>query len=107
GLALVGAAGSGHLFLLLIPLWIAVASVGFATTNAVAIAMAASGPSAGSASALIGVLQYGAGALAGALVGWLHDGTAYPMALVIAGLGLAGIIAHLLGGAPFRGASER
>jgi DHA1 family bicyclomycin/chloramphenicol resistance-like MFS transporter len=39
---------------------------------------------AGAASALIGAIRFGAGALVGALVGFLHDGTALPMAWVIA-----------------------
>ena len=44
---------------------------------------------AGTASALIGAIRFGAGAVVGALVGLLHDGTAIPMAYVIAACGLA------------------
>lgn len=44
---------------------------------------------AGTASALIGAIRFGTGAAVGALVGILHDGTALPMAYVIAGCGLA------------------
>jgi len=44
---------------------------------------------AGTASALIGAVRFGTGATVGALVGILHDGTALPMAYVIAGCGLA------------------
>jgi DHA1 family bicyclomycin/chloramphenicol resistance-like MFS transporter len=44
---------------------------------------------AGTASALIGAIRFGTGATVGALVGILHDGTAIPMAYVIAGCGLA------------------
>ncbi len=44
---------------------------------------------AGTASALIGAIRFGTGAAVGALVGILHDGTAIPMAYVIAGCGLA------------------
>ncbi|MGH8354159.1 MAG: hypothetical protein ACRERY_11635, partial [Pseudomonas sp.] len=51
---------------------------------------------AGSAAALLGFLQFSVAALAAALVGVLHDGTALPMALVIAGCGLlAGVCAVL------------
>ncbi|RMM08280.1 hypothetical protein ALQ84_200277 [Pseudomonas caricapapayae] len=38
---------------------------------------------AGSASALLGCLQFSVAAIAASLVGVLHDGTATPMALVI------------------------
>jgi len=44
---------------------------------------------AGTASALIGAIRFGTGAAVGALVGILHDGTAIPMAYVIAGCGVA------------------
>jgi DHA1 family bicyclomycin/chloramphenicol resistance-like MFS transporter len=40
---------------------------------------------AGAASALIGSAAFGTGALAATLVGALHDGTARPMAAVMAG----------------------
>jgi DHA1 family bicyclomycin/chloramphenicol resistance-like MFS transporter len=39
---------------------------------------------AGSAAALIGALQFVFGAVAGSLIGFLHNGTALPMAGVIA-----------------------
>ena len=45
---------------------------------------------AGTASALLGTLQVGFGAIAGALVSALHNGTAFPMAIT---LGLAGVSA--------------
>ncbi|HEX9441831.1 MAG TPA: hypothetical protein VF909_19240, partial [Roseiflexaceae bacterium] len=46
--------------------------------------MAPHGHVAGSASALLGTLQFVVGAGAGALVGVLHNGTAMPMAGIIA-----------------------
>lgn len=45
---------------------------------------------AGTASALLGTLQFGFGAIAGSLVSALHNGTAFPMAIT---LGLAGVSA--------------
>lgn len=89
-LILVAVAGSSHLVVFFIPLWLCIATIGFLAPNAVAIAMSASGQHAGSASALIGMMQFSAGALAGGLVGVFHNGTAYPMAFTIAGLSLAG-----------------
>jgi DHA1 family bicyclomycin/chloramphenicol resistance-like MFS transporter len=47
---------------------------------------------AGTASALMGAIQMGLGALAAALVGLLHATTALPMAGVMASCTLAGLI---------------
>lgn len=68
---------------LLIPLFAGLASLGSILPNATACAMAKQGRQAGLASALMGSLQFGVAALASASVGWLHNGTAIPMALVI------------------------
>ena len=51
---------------------------------------------AGTASALIGAVRFAIGAAVGAAVGLLHDGTAVPMALVIAACGLASAAAFWL-----------
>ncbi len=83
-LALVAATGFGGLAGLLAPLFLCVASVGLIGPNAAAAAMAPHGHVAGSASALLGTLQFVVGAGAGALVGVLHNGTAMPMAGIIA-----------------------
>jgi DHA1 family bicyclomycin/chloramphenicol resistance-like MFS transporter len=97
-LILLAVAGSSHLVVFLIPLWLFIASLGFLNPNAIAIAMSASGHHAGSASALMGMMQFTAGALAGGLVGMFHNGTAYPMAMTIAGFSLAGGILYAIGG---------
>ncbi|MES2820517.1 MAG: Bcr/CflA family multidrug efflux MFS transporter [Pseudomonadota bacterium] len=78
---------------LLIPLFIGIASLGCIIPNATACAMAKQGHHAGSASALMGSLSFCVAAGASALVGLLHDGSAVPMALVVA---LCGLIAALL-----------
>ena len=39
---------------------------------------------AGTASAMLGFVRFGTGAVVGALVGYFHDGTALPMACIIA-----------------------
>ncbi len=96
-LILMSVAGSTRLIVFMVPLWLCIASLGFLNPNAVAIAMSASGHHAGSASALMGMMQFTAGALAGGLVGWFHNGTAYPMAMTIAGFSLAGGIVYALG----------
>jgi MFS transporter, DHA1 family, multidrug resistance protein len=84
----VGASGIGGL-----PLLIA-ASVGFICCmslilpNAVAGALALYPRDAGSASAVIGALQFGLGAAIGAVAGHLFDGSALPMASIMAACGL-------------------
>lgn len=83
-----------QLWPLLIPLFGAIACLGFLLPNTGACAMASQGRHAGSASALMGSLQFTVAAGASALVGALHDGSALPMALVITVCGLA---AALLG----------
>lgn len=73
---------------LLIPLFFFIASHGFVMPNTTALAMAPHGALAGSASALLGTLQFVLGATAGTLVGALGNGTAVPLAVVIAGCGV-------------------
>ena len=92
GLALLGAvvSGFGGFPALLVPLFCYVAMIGAVMPLTVALGMGPHGAVAGSASALMGTLQFAIGAGAGALLGALQDGTAVPMAAVIAGCGVAG-----------------
>jgi DHA1 family bicyclomycin/chloramphenicol resistance-like MFS transporter len=93
---LVVMSGTGSFIGVVVPLFVFVASIGMVMPTAAALAMASQGRSAGSASALIGILQFGGGALAAAMVGALHDGTAMPMAAVIAACVLGGLAARLV-----------
>ncbi len=97
GLALLAVAwsGTGGLPLLLVPLFGYVTSLGFTYANAAALAMAPFPEKAGSASALLGTVQFGAAAVAGSVVGHLHDGTAVPMAAIIAACGVLALAARL------------
>ncbi len=95
-LLVTAATGTGGFAGILLPLFIFVASLGFILPNSTALAMAPHGRAAGSASALLGTIQFLAGAAAGALVGIFNDGTVLPMALVIAGCGVAAYLIHLL-----------
>lgn len=70
-----------------------VASIGAVVPLAAAAAMARQGHAAGSASALIGVMQFGLGGALGAVIGAVHDGTALPMAAAVAACGLGGLLA--------------
>jgi DHA1 family bicyclomycin/chloramphenicol resistance-like MFS transporter len=85
GLALLAVSSlhTTHLWPLLIPLFVCIASLGCISPNAAACAMNGQGARAGSASALLGCLQFSVAAGASALVGVLHDGSAVPMAMVI------------------------
>jgi DHA1 family bicyclomycin/chloramphenicol resistance-like MFS transporter len=65
---------------------------GFSFPNSAALSMAPFSKEAGTASALMGAIQMGLGALAAALVGLLHATTALPMAGVMASCTLAGLI---------------
>jgi DHA1 family bicyclomycin/chloramphenicol resistance-like MFS transporter len=73
-------------------IFVYVASVGCLFPNTTAMAMAEHGNKAGSASALIGVLQFGLAAVAASAVGALNNGTALPMALVIAACGASAFV---------------
>ncbi|MGF6111440.1 multidrug effflux MFS transporter [Pseudomonas frederiksbergensis] len=77
-----------QLWPLLIPLFICIASLGCILPNASACAMNGQGARAGSASALLGCLQFSIAAGAASLVGFLHDGSAMPMAMVISLCGI-------------------
>ncbi len=92
GLALVfvTATGLGGFPALLIALFCYIAMIGAVMPLTVALGMGPHGAVAGSASALMGTLQFAIGAGAGSLLGTLQNGTAMPMAGVIAGCGVAG-----------------
>ncbi len=96
GLALAGAVGSGFggLWGLLLPLFGYVASLGFVMPNATATALEPHGRRAGFASAVMGSLQFGLAAVASAMIGRLHDGSALPLALVMATCGTVAFLAH-------------
>jgi DHA1 family bicyclomycin/chloramphenicol resistance-like MFS transporter len=86
--------GFGGFAGILVPLFCFIACHGFVAPNTTALAMSPYGASAGAASALLGTLQFGLGAAAGALVSAFGNGTAVPFAAVIAGCGLAAFTVH-------------
>ena len=69
-------------------LWFCIASLALVFPNATAAAMAPFGGRAGSASAVLGVLQFAIGAACGAAVGLFNSPTALPMAGLIAACSL-------------------
>jgi MFS transporter, DHA1 family, multidrug resistance protein len=90
GLVLLATAltGAGGLPGILLPLWLCITSLGFTFPNSVAAAMAPFGDRAGAASGLLGTLQFVIAGATAAIVGHWYDGSALPMAVVIALCGL-------------------
>jgi DHA1 family bicyclomycin/chloramphenicol resistance-like MFS transporter len=86
--------GFGGFAGILVPLFCFVACHGFVGPNTTALAMSPYGAVAGSASALMGTLQFVLGAASGSLVSAFGNGTAVPFALVIAGCGIAAFAVH-------------
>jgi DHA1 family bicyclomycin/chloramphenicol resistance-like MFS transporter len=68
------------------------AGQGFSFPNSAALSMAPFTKEAGSASALMGAMQMGFGAIASALVGMINNRTTLPMLAVMAGCALLGLI---------------
>ena len=87
----VSALHTQQLWPLLIPLFVCIASLGCIIPNASACAMSGQGARAGSASAMLGCLQFSVAAAAAWLVGALHDGSAMPMAMVISLCGIVSV----------------
>jgi len=81
-----------------VPLFFFIMSHGFVLPNTTALAMAPHGQVAGSASALLGTVQFVLGSLTGSLVGAFANGTAVPLAAVIAGCGVAAFVTHYVAG---------
>lgn len=82
---------------ILVPLFCFISSHGFILPTTTALAMAPHGRVAGSASALLGTLQFVLGSASGSLVGAFANGTAVPLAAVIAGCGLTAFLTNLVG----------
>ena len=84
--------GLGPWWVVAIPILLNMLSMGFILPNATVGALSRHAGHAGSASALMGTMQYGVGAVSGLLVGVAADGTARPMAtLMLLGAGCAAV----------------
>jgi MFS transporter, DHA1 family, multidrug resistance protein len=71
-------------------LFVCISMTGLLYPNVTALALAPFQKAAGSASALLGTIQYTLGATAGAVVGMLHNQTALPMVATMAACAAAG-----------------
>ncbi len=94
-LAVAAFTGRGGILAVYLPIAVIMASNGFITPNATVGALSRHAAYAGSASALMGTLQFILGALSGTLVGVLDDGTARPMALLLLIGGAGAVIADV------------
>jgi DHA1 family bicyclomycin/chloramphenicol resistance-like MFS transporter len=98
GVAALVVVASGHFGLagLLPCMFLVLTSNGFVAPNAMALAMNGFPEAAGSASALLGVLQFSIGASVAPLVGLGGTHDALPMVIVMAALGVSAISVRLL-----------
>jgi MFS transporter, DHA1 family, multidrug resistance protein len=94
--ALVVTVAHAGLWPLLVCFFLLLCANGVVLPNATASAMASHSGSLGSASALLGLGQFGLGALVAPLVGVGGSRNALPMAIVIAGAGAAALLVDLL-----------
>jgi MFS transporter, DHA1 family, multidrug resistance protein len=81
-------AGFAPLALSLPLIWIAFAGLAFVGAPGTVLALDPYGEKAGTASALMGTIQFGLGAAGAGLVSALFDGTAVPLAAIMAGCAL-------------------
>ena len=95
-LALLAALGWLPMPLLLAAFFTYIASLGFLVPNSTAAALATHGQQAGTASALLGTAQFALATLMGTLVGMVHDGSARPLAFIMAACGVSAWLAYRL-----------
>ena len=86
-------ADTTSLVVFMIPLALGLTLIPLIGANGTALAMAASGRHAGSASSILGALQFGLGTAVSAALGLFHDATARPLTLaILAATGLAALV---------------
>lgn len=95
GLGVVAAVMSGALVPVLAAFFLYLGLMGAVLPLSSALAMAPMGRMAGSASALMGTIQFGVGAVMGALLGAFGGTSALAMGVLIAIAGGSGLVAHL------------
>lgn len=78
-------------------IWVFLSTQGFAFPNTSALSLAPFSRNAGTASALMGAVQLGIGAIATALVSVLNNGTAMPMAAVMCACAILSFVVLLFG----------
>jgi DHA1 family bicyclomycin/chloramphenicol resistance-like MFS transporter len=97
-LLVVVSVGGLSVWAVLAPMFAIVSSLAFVLPNATALALADHAAVAGTASALLGLIQFLVGAIAAPLVGVAGPGTAVPMGVVMAVLALGALTAQRAAG---------
>ncbi|UEG53223.1 Bcr/CflA family multidrug efflux MFS transporter [Mucilaginibacter daejeonensis] len=99
GIVFVGVAATGWLGLagVLIMLFILLSCIGLISPNTSALSLAPFAHNAGTASALMGALQLGVGALASTGVGFFQSLTAVPLASIMAGTAVVAALIYFTG----------
>lgn len=87
--------GGGGLLVVLVPLFLVVASRGLVSANATVLGIGRAA-SAGSASAVLGACMFAGGVVVTPLLALGGEGTALPMAVVVAGAAVAALLATVL-----------
>jgi DHA1 family bicyclomycin/chloramphenicol resistance-like MFS transporter len=85
---------SSQVSMLLIPIFLFLATLNFVGPNALAGALASQGHRAGTASALYGCMQWSLASASSFMVSYFHNGTATPMTGTILACGLISLIAY-------------
>ena len=91
-----GLNGVGGVAGIALPLFVVLSVLTVVASNAISGALSVFPNRAGSAAALAGALQFGAGALTSAAVGWFANGTPRPMIVIICAGAIASLVANLL-----------
>lgn len=94
GVLVVVLAGQQHLYALLVPLFLMVCSTGLTRPNATALALGRHGDTAGSAAALLGLIQFALGAIAAPLTG-LDRHSAIPLGATAVVAALLAVVARI------------
>ena len=86
GMVMLACASTGFLGMwgVLVPMFLVMTSLGFTQGNTAAAALSVDATRSGATAALMGASSFAAGSVFSALAGWFRDGTARPMAAVIA-----------------------
>jgi MFS transporter, DHA1 family, multidrug resistance protein len=91
-----GTTGFGGIAGIALPLFVVLSLLTIVASNAISGALAVAQNRAGAAAALAGALQFGAGALTSATLGWVADGTPRPMSVIICAGAVTALVANVL-----------
>ncbi len=97
GIVLCAISETSQMWLFIIPLWLTIATLSFLGATSTALAMSKAGDYTGSASGLLGLLQFGCGFIASSTIAATQNGTPYPMTMTMAACGIVGTMLWFIG----------